>query len=143
MSLHRPCARAPATLVALLVAGAAQLGLLTACSSLERSDQLKTVKLSNQISNKTQVVNAIGLPRTIERDEEKGVEIWHYTGKPMNTSYFVPVPVAAAPAGGGMTTVFTADVGKKLVEGKDPVILTLVFDKTGQLIQLLKPNSQE
>ena len=124
----------------MLLSGAASMVLLGACSSLERSDDLKSHKLSTQVSNKTQVVNAIGLPRTIEKDEEKGIEVWHYTGKPMNTSYFVPLPVAAVPAGGGLSTVYYADIGKKLIDGKDPVVLMLVFDKTGQLIQLVNPN---
>jgi hypothetical protein len=125
----------------MLLSGASSTLLLSACSSLERSEDLKSHNLSVQISNKTQVVNSIGLPRIIERDEEKSVEIWHYTGKPINTSYFVPLPLAVVPAGGGMSTAYYTDIGKKLINGNEPVALVLVFEKSGQLIQIVNRNS--
>ena len=122
---------------------AASTVVLGGCSSLERSEDLKSHNLSAQVSTKRQVVDAIGLPRTIEKDSVKEIEVWHYTGKPMNTSYFVPMPIAAVPAGGGMSTVYYADIGSKLVAANEPVVLTLVFDKTGRLIQMVKPNQKQ
>lgn len=127
---------------AAMLASAAVISLC-GCSSLERSEDLKSHNLSAQVSTKRQVVDAIGLPRTIEKDPVKEIEVWHYTGKPMNTSYFVPMPIAAVPAGGGMSTVYYADIGSKLVAANEPVVLTLVFDKTGRLIQMVKPNQKQ
>ena len=70
------------------------LTLLAACaSSIDRSDQLRDAKLVAGISTKSDVVNMIGLPAKIDRDEAKKLEIWQYTGKPLSSSSFVPLPI--------------------------------------------------
>lgn len=109
---------------------------LSACSSIERSQEIQGHRLAAKVSSKTEVVNAIGLPRAIEKDEARGVEIWLYTGKPVSTSFFVPLPFAATPAGSGMTMVHYLDVGSKSIPSNEPVVLALVFDKAGQLIEV-------
>lgn len=112
------------------------LAALSACSSIERTQEIGSHKLAAKVSSKTEVVNAIGLPRSIEKDETRGVEIWLYTGKPINTSYFVPLPIAAVPAGAGMATVYYLDAGSKNIPTHEPIVLALVFDRAGQLIEV-------
>ena len=114
------------------------LTLAAGCSSIERSSQIENHKLAAQVSNKNDIVNAIGLPRAIERDADKGREIWFYTGKPVNTSYFVPLPIAAVPAGGGMSTVYFADLGSKKVGPEEKIVLVLVFNADGLLAEIQK-----
>lgn len=108
--------------------------VLAACSSMDRSSDIKNHRLGVNISKKTDVVNAIGLPRRIESGEIDGSEVWFYTGKPISTSYFVPVPVAAVPATSGLTTVFYLNAGSQNVIENEPVVLALIFNKDGLLV---------
>jgi len=117
---------------------AALLALAAGCSSIERSSQIENHQLAAKVSSKNDIVNAIGLPRAIERDAEKGLEIWLYTGKPVNTSYFVPLPFAAVPAGGGMSTVYYVDAGSKKVGPEEKIVLALVFNADGLLAEIQK-----
>lgn len=116
---------------------------LPACSSIDRSGDLQNHTLSAKTSRKTDVVNAIGLPAKTQKDAAKGLEFWFYTGKPISSSYFVPMPVAATPYSPGLTQVFYADLGAKNVTGNDPVALIAVFDSEGRLVDIYNPSARK
>ncbi len=108
------------------------LSLLAACaSSIDRSVQLRGAKLVAGVSTKSDVVNMIGLPAKIDRDEAKKLEIWQYTGKAINSSSFVPLPILNAGDIYGVTT-------RSNIENQ-PVTLICVFDEAGRLLDIIKP----
>lgn len=112
------------------------LSLLAACSSsIDRSDQLRDAKLVAGISTKSDVVNMIGLPAKIDRDEAKKLEIWQYTGKPLSSSFFVPLPILNVGDIYGITTRSSI--------GNQPVTLICVFDEAGRLLNIYKPTQGE
>jgi hypothetical protein len=100
-------------------------------SSLERSSEIQNQQLAVNVSSKADVVKTIGLPRTVQKDEAKGLEVWLYTGKPISSSYFVPMPIAGARSGLDATNIGPSDVPS----GAD-VVLTLVFNRDGQLVEI-------
>jgi hypothetical protein len=103
---------------------------------MERSDDINSHRLAAHASSKNDVVNAIGLPQKVEKDDVQGTEVWLYTGKPINTSYFVPIPVAVTPLSSGLSTIHYVDAGSKNVQSGAPVVLALVFNRNGQLIEV-------
>lgn len=115
---------------------------LTACSSLERGGDLAQHQLTASHSTKKDVVNAIGLPRSTEKSEDGEVEFWYYTGKPISTSYFIPMPISSTPYSPGMDMVHYADLGAKNVIGNQPVVLTCMFNRAGQLVKIYKPEQK-
>lgn len=115
---------------------------LTGCSSLDRTASLESHQLVIGSSLKTEVVNAIGLPRVVEKDDSGQYEIWHYTGKPVSESYFIPLPVSSTPFTPNTRLVHVADLGSKSVVGHDPVVLTCAFDQTGRLVSVQYPNKK-
>jgi len=116
--------------------------LQPACSSIDRSDEVNHAHLAIGSSSKSDVVHAIGLPRETHKDEKQGVELWFYTGKPVATSYFIALPIASVPYGAGTTTYFT-DIGPKNMGGKEPISLICIFDKTGRLLDVKRPNQEK
>lgn len=116
---------------------------MAGCSSLERSGDLANHQLAANQSTKKDVVNSIGLPRNTEKSADGEVEFWYYTGKPVSTSYFVPVPFAATAVGPETMMVQYGDLGKKNVVGNDPVVLTCVFNRSGQLVNFYKPDQKQ
>ncbi|MNF60807.1 hypothetical protein D3C85_750910 [compost metagenome] len=116
--------------------------LQPACSSIDRSDEVNHAHLAIGSSSKSDVVHAIGLPRETHKDDKQGVELWFYTGKPVATSFFIPLPIASVPNGAGTTTYFT-DIGPKNIEGKEPISLICIFDKTGRLLDVKRPNQEK
>lgn len=115
------------------------LALTSACSSIDRASEIKQARLAIGSSSKSDVVHAIGLPKQTIRKDGKDVELWLYTGKPAATSLFIPMPVAVVP-GGTYNTVYLADIGPKNVVDDEPVSLICVFDRTGRLIDVQRPN---
>lgn len=115
---------------------------LPACSSLERSSDLAQHQLAASQSTKKDVVNSIGLPRSTERSGDGDVEYWYYTGKPISTSYFIPMPTSSTPYSPGLNTVHYADLGSKNVIGDQPVVLICVFNRAGQLVKFYKPEQK-
>lgn len=93
-------------------------------------------------STKKDVVNAIGLPRSAEKSEDGEVEFWYYTGKPISTSYFVPMPTSSTPYSPGVDLVNYADLGAKNVVGNQPVVLVCMFNRAGQLVKIYKPEQK-
>jgi hypothetical protein len=100
-------------------------------SSLERSSDIRNQQLAVNVSSKSDVVKAIGLPRTVQKDESKGLEVWLYTGKPISSSYFIPMPMA-----GGRSGLDATNIGPSNVPNGADVVLTLVFNRDGQLIEI-------
>jgi hypothetical protein len=115
---------------------------MPACSSLERSSDLAQHQLATSQSTKKDVVNSIGLPRSIEKYGDGEVEYWYYTGKPISTSYFVPIPTSSTPYSPGLNMVHYADLGSKNVIGGQPVVLICVFNRAGQLVHFYKPEQK-
>lgn len=113
---------------------------LSGCSSIDRSSDLQHHALRAGSSNKADVVNAIGLPAKTDKDIAKGLEFWFYSGTSINTSYFIPVPVATA-ASRGLTTVFYSDIGAKNVTTPDATLQIFVFDRDGRLVDIHKPST--
>lgn len=113
---------------------------LSGCSSLDRSATLKSPHLAIGTSLKTEVVNAIGLPRVVEKDASGQREIWYYTGKPVSESYFIPLPISSSQYTPNTQMVHFTDLGAKNVIGNDPVILTCIFDQSGRLVMIEYPN---
>lgn len=114
--------------------------LLAGCSSIERSDALRQHTLRAGTSAKSDVVNTIGLPRSTEKSGDGGREYWYYTGKPISTSYFIPLPVSSTPYTPGTNLVSYADIGSKNVIGDERVALICVFGADGKLLQAYNPN---
>lgn len=114
---------------------------LSACSSLERSDDIARHKLAAYQSTKNDVVNTIGLPRSVEKSTDGEVEFWYYTGKPISSSYFVPVPFAHTSYSPGIDLVRYADLGAKNVINNQPVVLVLTLDRTGRLLKIHHPET--
>lgn len=112
---------------------------ISACSSLERSADLVQHRLIAGQSTKSDVVNSIGLPRSSEKTKDGNIEFWYYTGKPISTSYFVPIPVSRASYTPGLDIVNYVDLGSKRVIGNDPVVLVCAFNQVGQLIRFHTP----
>ncbi|MEC5387936.1 hypothetical protein VVD49_19540 [Uliginosibacterium sp. H3] len=111
---------------------------LSACSSTERTSDLENHRLVVGSSTKSDVVNAIGLPRKIDRDDAQGGEAWLYTGKPINTSFLFPV--AAVMTAPSTMSVYLANVGTQSTIDNEPVTLICFFDKTGRVIDIRRPN---
>jgi hypothetical protein len=124
-------------LAAGLLAGVA---CLPGCSSIDRTSDLQHHALVAGSSSKADVVNAIGLPAQTARDAGQGREYWYYSANAFNTSYFVPLPVAAT-ASQGMTTVFYSDVGPKNMRAIGTDTQVFVFDHAGHLIDIRKPST--
>jgi hypothetical protein len=117
--------------------------VLSGCSSIERASDLQNHSLSKRTSRKTDVVNAIGLPIKTEKDASKGLEFWFYTGKPISSSFFIPLPVAAIPAGANLTQVFYSNLGAKNISSNQQIALICVFEQDGRLVDIYNPNSRQ
>lgn len=115
---------------------------LTACSSLERGGDLAQHQLTASLSTKNDVVNAIGLPRSADKSEDGKAEFWYYTGKPISTSYFVPMPTSSTPYSPGVDIVHYSDLGAKNVIGNQPVVLICMFNHAGQLVKIYQPEQK-
>lgn len=114
--------------------------MLAGCSSIECSDALRQHALQPGKSAKSDVVNTIGLPRSTEKSGDGSREYWYYTGKPISTSYFVPLPVSSTAYTPGTNLVTYADIGSKNVIGDERVALICVFGTDGKLLQAYNPN---
>ena len=108
------------------------------CSSLERTSDLKNQKLLVNYSTKTDVVNAVGLPKRVEK--QGGNEIWLYSGKPINSSFFVPMPISIVPVGNNSAIAYYTDIGTKNNIDDKPITFICVFNHTGQLIEIQNLN---
>ena len=120
--------RSVGIIMRIMSASAFFLGVIVACSSIERSKQIRNAQLAGG-STKSDVVNMIGLPAKVERIEAQRIEIWLYTGKPLNQSYTI-IPVPLPPY---------IDVGKKNQIVGQHVILICVFDEAGRLLAIDYP----
>jgi hypothetical protein len=125
---------------ALIVAVAMAMTVILGCSSIERGDALRQHTLEPGKSAKSEVVNAIGLPRSTEKSSDGSREYWYYTGSALSTSYFIPLPVSATAYTPGTNLVSYADLGSKSVIGDQRVSLVCVFDADGKLVQAYNPN---
>ncbi|GGY84036.1 hypothetical protein GCM10007388_16370 [Pseudoduganella plicata] len=114
--------------------------VLAGCSSIERSDALQQHALQPGKSAKSDVVNTIGLPRSTEKSGDGSREYWYYTGKPISTSYFIPLPVSSTPYTPSSNLVSYADIGSKNVIGDERVALICVFGADGKLLQAYNLN---
>jgi hypothetical protein len=119
---------------ALLMGSTVLAGLLTGCSSIDRSESLRHARLEVGVATKSSVVDAIGLPARTSKDDVQHVEFWLYTGQPEMSSYFIPMPVARS---GNLVTY--VNLGPQLVASGAPVVLICTFDASGRLIDTKRP----
>lgn len=115
---------------------------ISACSSLERGSDLARHQLVANQSTKKEVVNQIGLPRATESMANGELEFWYYSGEPISSSYFVPMPFARSSLGPGAELVHFRDLGAKNAIGDEPVVLVCVFNRLGQLVNIYRPEKK-
>lgn len=109
------------------------------CSSINRQSEIKSAKLEYGVATKSDVVNAIGLPNKIEKKD--GNEYWIYSGKETRSNFFIPLPVAATPSGGGVYNVYYTDIGPKFDVNFDPAYIC-IFNNQSVLIGSFDPRTK-
>lgn len=109
------------------------------CSSINRQSEINNVNFEYGVSVKSDVVNAIGLPNKIESKD--GNEYWIYSGKETGSDFFIPLPISASPAGGGMYNVYYTDIGPQF-EVEFEAIYVCVFDESSFLIDSFDPRKK-
>ncbi|QRY79360.1 hypothetical protein JVX91_27990 [Pseudomonas sp. PDNC002] len=115
--------------------------LQTACSSIDRTSEIKRARLSVGASSKNDVVQAIGLPREVRKDDRRNLELWLYTGKAATTSYFIPLPVGSVSTGDSVITYYR-DIGPKFLQDGEAISLICVFDSSGHLLDVKRPDQE-
>lgn len=120
------------------------IGLLvfSACAStIDRKDDIDKIKLTLGASTKTNVVDAVGLPKVVKKNNRDLTEIWGYTGAVDSTGY-----IFAAPSGyhqihhGALVQMSTVNVD---AQNNNPIMLYCLFDKDGVLVDFYKPYSDK
>jgi hypothetical protein len=110
---------------------------LCACrSGIDRTRDLERAPLQVGVTTKSEIVDAIGLPRRVDKDAASGTETWYYTGKAQSRSYVVYVPFAITQVSASTQLVHLIDIGAKNVVDDQPVLLTCVFSPDGRLVQI-------
>ncbi|WP_028862583.1 hypothetical protein [Psychromonas aquimarina] len=109
---------------------------LTGCSSIERVSEINNVKLVVGEAVKMDVVDQIGLPNKVERRD--GNEYWLYSGRPLRSDLFIPLPVGANQMSANIYQVFYTDIGPSTNIDFKP-ILVCVFNNENILINTIKP----
>jgi hypothetical protein len=131
-SRNRTTVLAPASLWRVLSLSLVAFALLAACSSLDKAEKLQQAKLAVNESSKKDVVDAIGLPKSIQREAD-GTEVWLYSGAADSTSFFVPMPFASVPSGANMQTVYYTNIGGSSKALPSDIRLICFFDGSGIL----------
>ncbi|MCD4763360.1 MAG: hypothetical protein K8R28_04965 [Desulfobacterales bacterium] len=110
--------------------------LLFSCSSIDRRGDIENANLIIGKSTKQDVINSIGLPNKVEIKE--GNEFWIYSGKELNSDFFIPLPVGAKKVSSNTYRVYFADIGHEIKYDFEPICVC-VFNKEMVLINAFDP----
>ena len=115
--------------------------LLACSSSIKRTDDIENHKLILNTSHKSDVVNAIGLPKVVQDNQVDNTEMWFYTGNPDTSGLIIPVITDVDHA--HHYTIITATTKELSVKNTTPTTLVCIFNKSGLLIGLYRPGESK
>lgn len=110
---------------------------VSACSSINRAGAIKNAQFLQGVTTKPQVVNAIGLPDNVKRDDTNNTEYWLYSDVPTTVDYILPITAvltANSPQydfGGPLNHVIKQNSHK-------PIALICEFDAKGILVGIVR-----
>lgn len=109
------------------------ISIATACSSsIKRTEEINSFKLTIGEANKTNVIDQIGLPNKVEQKD--GNEYWLYTGRELTSDLFIPLPIIVSP----LPLILFADIGPSWRNDFKPMLIC-VFDNNDILINAFDP----
>ena len=112
---------------------------LTGCAStIGNKTDVSSVTFEVGRTNKNTVAQTLGLPADISRSTALGREYWAYQDKPELTGIMY-----ALPSGGGTVSTYNVSTGETGDYEFDDAAVVYVFDKSGVLLDVRKPEHKK